>query len=102
MTSAASELRFQRLIGNLPARASAWNAPQLADPALAPFAAQMRQPAITPAIVEMERIKAEVQLIAERVVRELLTLDEGVRAMDARADAILTKRRALVDAGRIA
>ncbi|WP_197277266.1 extracellular solute-binding protein [Sphingomonas profundi] len=102
LTSIPSELRFQHLIGNLPARVSAWRDPQLATPAMAPFAAQMREPAAGPPIVEWERILAEVQLIAERVVRRLLTIDQGLAEMDRRVDALLAKRRALVAAGRIA
>ena len=102
MTSVASELRFQRLIGNLPARQSAWADPQFAAPVLAPFAAQLRMPATTPRIVEWERVQNEVQLVAERVVRGLMTVDEGLAAMDTRIDRLLAKRRALVEAGRIA
>lgn len=101
MTSIPSELRFQRLIGNLPARVSAWDAPQLAAQVLVPFARQLALPAQAPRIVEWERIQAEVQLIAERVVRGLLTVDQGLAAMDARVDQLLAKRRALVDIGRI-
>lgn len=102
LTSADSELHFQRLIGNLPARRSAWAAPQLAAPVLRPFAEQLQDPARAPNLVEAERVRIEVQLIAERVVRGLLTIDQGLLAMDTRADALLAKRRALVQAGRIA
>lgn len=102
LTGAESELRFQRLIGNLPARASAWSAPQLAAPVLAPFAAQMAEPAPIPQVVEWERIQTEVQLVAERLVRGLVTLDEALAACDTRTDQILARRRALVQAGRIA
>jgi multiple sugar transport system substrate-binding protein len=102
LTSTANELRFQRLIGNLPARQSAWTSPQLATPLVAPFAAQMREPSLAPPVIEWERIKIEVQLIAERIVRGLLTVDQGLAAIDTRVDAILAKRRALVDAGRVA
>lgn len=102
LTAPASELRFQRLIGNLPARVSAWRAPQLATPLLAPFAEQMRYPAHDPNVVEWERIRIEVQLIAERVVRGRIGIDDALAAMDVRTDALLAKRRALVAAGRIA
>lgn len=102
LTSAASELRFQQLIETLPARASAWNSAQMREPHLVPFARQVREPAIWPAIAEWEQIQIEVQLIAERVVRKLLTIDQGVATMDREADRILAKRRALVQAGRIA
>lgn len=102
LTSDASELRFQRLIGNLPARRSAWSSPQLATPLLAPFAAQIRALSQDPNIVEWERIRIEVQLIAERVVRGLTTIGQGVTEMDRRVDRLLATRRALVAAGRIA
>lgn len=102
LSSGASELRFQSLIGNLPARASAWAAPQLADPVLTPFAEQMRQPAIAPPVVEWERIQNEVQLVAERMVRGGLSIDRALATIDTRVDRILAKRRALVEAGRIA
>lgn len=102
MTSAASELRLQRLIGNLPASRSAWSDPALGVPVLAPFAAQIATPPDDPPIIEWERLRIEVQLIAERVVRGQLTVDQGLAEMDRRADRILAQRRALVQAGRIA
>jgi multiple sugar transport system substrate-binding protein len=101
LASPASELKFQRLIGNLPARASIWNSPQLRQPLLQPFAEQMRQPAIAPKIIEWERIQIEVQLIAERMVRGQLTIPEALVTIDRRVDQILTKRRSLVDAGKL-
>lgn len=102
LSSASSELRYQRLIGNLPARASAWSSPQLAAPALAPFAQQMREPAFSPPVIEWERIQIEIQLAAERVVRGLQTIDQALAALDTRVDRLLAKRRALVEAGKLA
>jgi len=102
LTSVSSELRFQQMIGVLPARRSAWRSAQLAGPVLRPFAEQVEQPAVQPTIVEWERIRLEVQIIAERVVRGGLTIDEGLAAMDARVDALLAQRRRLVAAGKIA
>lgn len=101
LTSSASELTYQRLIGTLPARAAAWDTPQLRQPALAAFAEQMRHPTREPMIVEWERIRIEVQLIAERVVRGQLGIDAALAAMDDRVDRLLTKRRALVEAGQL-
>ncbi|MBB4860722.1 multiple sugar transport system substrate-binding protein [Novosphingobium chloroacetimidivorans] len=101
LTSTATELRFQQLIGNLPARETAWTLPQLQVPMLRPFAEQMRQPAMAPKIVEWERIQIEVQLVAEHVVRGLLTIPQALATIDERIDQILAKRRALVEAGRI-
>ncbi len=102
LTSPHSELRLQYLIGNLPARVTAWSAPQMRAAALRPFAEQILQPAPTPNVIEMERIRLDVQTVAERVVRGALTIDAGLAEMDARVDRLLAKRRALVDAGVIA
>lgn len=102
LTTVPAELRLQRLIGKLPARPSAWDTPQMRNPLLRPFVAQADVPAPSPDVVEWERIRLEVQLVAERVVRGLATLEEGLAEMDRRADRILARRRALVDAGRIA
>ncbi len=102
MTSRASELKFQRMIGNLPARLDAWDSPQLAQPVLAAFREQMAEPAPIPPAVEWERIQSEVQLAAERVVRGIQTIDEALAALDDRVDRLLAQRRALVDAGKLA
>lgn len=102
MTSRDSELTFQRMIGNLPARIDAWNAPQLALPVLAAFREQMAEPAPIPPAVEWERIQGEIQLAAERVVRGIETIEAALTALDERVDRLLAQRRALVDAGRIA
>lgn len=102
MTDAPAELRFQRLIGSLPAREAAWTAPQMQAPVLRPFREQMAEPARSPNIVEWERIRIEVQLVAEKLVRGEFGLQQATATMNARADDILAKRRQLVEAGRIA
>lgn len=102
LTSADSELRFARMIGTLPARREAWMAPAMSSPTLAPFAAQMATIVPSPQVIEWERIRADVQIVAERVVRGLTTVREGLAEADRRVDRILAKRRALVEAGRLA
>ncbi len=102
LTSPASELRFARMIASLPARMSAWPALDWPADVIAPFAAQARVTADDPAIIEWEQIREQVQIFAERAVRGLMTIDAALAALDARADAILARRRALVEAGRIA
>ena len=52
--------------------------------------------------MEWSRITGEVQLIAERLVRGMLTIDEACAAMDDRVDTLLAKRRWLLDTGRSA
>ncbi|MEG8054914.1 ABC transporter permease subunit [Sphingomonas aerolata] len=99
LSSPASELRYQTMIGNLPARLSAWTSPQLRAPILAPFKAQMRFPATAPKVIEWERIKLEIQFAAERVVRNVQTIPQALAGLDTRVDQLLAKRRALVEAG---
>ena len=102
LTSIPSELRYQRLIGNLPARIDAYQSPQLATAVLRPFAEQMHQPAALPPVIEWERIQIEIQYAAERIVRGVQTMDAALAALDDRVDRLLAKRRALLDAGAIA
>ncbi|WP_162233562.1 extracellular solute-binding protein [Sphingomonas sp. Leaf34] len=102
LSSPVSELRYQRLIGNLPARLSAWSSPQLRAPILAPFKEQMRFPATAPKVIEWERIKLEVQFAAERVVRGVQTIPQALAGLDTRVDQLLAKRRALIEAGTLA
>lgn len=102
LTSTASEVRFQRMIGNLPARASAWGSLSLDPDVLAPFAAQLKAPGLAPPVIEWERIQIEIQYAAERVVRGIQTIPEALAGLDRRADQLLAKRRELVQAGRIA
>ena len=102
LSSPASELRYQRLIGSLPARASAWSSPQLHTPVLEPFAAQMRRPAAMPRVIEWERIQTEIQYAAERVVRGVQTINQALAGLDTRVDQLLVQRRALVERGKLA
>ena len=103
LTAPPTELRLNDIAGTLPSRPSAWTAPVLAqDAALRTFEAALRNPVPTPNLAEWERITNEVQLVAERLVRGGLSIDEATAEMDRRADAILAKRRWLLDRGRIA
>lgn len=102
LSSPASELRYQTMIGNLPARLSAWSSPQLRAPILAPFKEQMRFPATAPKVIEWERIKLEIQFASERVVRGVQTIAEALASLDTRVDQLLAKRRELVEARKLA
>lgn len=98
-----TQLRFHALTGDLPSRPSAWAAPQLASDAVAAtFGRQLAHGVTPPAVPEWERIVTEVQLIAEHMVRGQLTVDGAATAMDARVDALLAKRRWLLDRGHTA
>lgn len=101
LTSPPAELRLHRIAGTLPSRPSAWVA-MARDPALAVFHDALSRPAKPPNLIEWERITGEVQLVAEQVVRGGLTINAATAEMNRRADAILAKRRWLLERGRLA
>ncbi len=103
LCASATQVRFHRIAGNLPSRPTAWADPTLADdPVLQPFRAQLARAGEEPKVMEWSRITGEIQLIAERLVRGMLTIDEACVAMDTRVDTLLAKRRWLLDTGRVA
>ena len=100
LTAPPVQLRLHATSGDLPSRASAWTAPQLVNnPVAATFGGQLARGTAAPAVPEWARIVDEVQQIAERTVRGQFGIDEATRLMDARVDALLAKRRWLLDRG---
>jgi multiple sugar transport system substrate-binding protein len=97
------QLQFYRLTGNLPPRRSTWTLPLeagaslLEDPHAKAFAQQLEQVRPAPAVPEWERIAQEMQLFAARAAHDKTDIDSTVRALDARVDAILEKRRWMLD-----
>ena len=88
------ELRFREMTGDLPPRRSAWRDPALAADAHArAFREQLERVKPTPKVPEWERIADEMRNVAERAARGEWTVDEAARALDARANRILEKRR---------
>ncbi|HEY8494893.1 MAG TPA: sugar ABC transporter substrate-binding protein [Myxococcota bacterium] len=91
------QVAFHERTGDLPPRASAWQAPALRDdPRAAAFRTQLEHLRALPAIPEWERIAAAIARHAEAVVRGEATLDAALASLDATADAILEKRRWLL------
>jgi multiple sugar transport system substrate-binding protein len=91
------ELRFRELTGDLPPRRSAWRDEALATDARArAFRDQLERVKPAPKVPEWERIADEMRIVAERAARGEMGIDEAVRALDARADRILEKRRWLL------
>ena len=87
-------LRFHALTGDLPPRRSAWNDPALADDVHArAFREQLERVKPAPKVPEWERISDEMRLVAERVARGGMSVEDAVRDLDSRTDRILEKRR---------
>ncbi|HKZ10612.1 MAG TPA: sugar ABC transporter substrate-binding protein [Rhodanobacteraceae bacterium] len=88
------QARFYELLGDLPARRSAWESPVLkGDPKLRAFRAQLEHMRPAPQVPEWEQIVNMMQQVAARAVAGQLTIDEAAAQMDTQADAILAKRR---------
>jgi multiple sugar transport system substrate-binding protein len=98
LSAVPQQQKFYALTGDLPARRSAWDLPELASDEYArAFREQLELVKPTPKVPEWERIAQEMQLMAERVVRGAVPVDTAVRDLDATVDGILAKRRALLD-----
>lgn len=97
LSQPAQQIRFHALSGDLPPRRSAWADPALAaDPYAAAFRDQLERVKPLPKVPEWERIAQEVRLTTERVVRGGEPVDQALRELDRRTDALLEKRRALL------
>ena len=96
-----NQLRFHALSGDLPPRRSVWNDPALAnDPYAKAFHEQLERVKSAPKVPEWERITQEVRLTTERVVRGGEPIDSALRELDMRTDAILAKRRWMLETER--
>lgn len=91
------QARFYQLTGDLPARQSAWNDPALAENRHAQaFRQQLQHVQATPPIPEWERIAQRIAYYAELTVRQNLSVDAALAALDRDVDRILEKRRWLL------
>lgn len=92
------QVRFYALLGDLPARRSAWQSHVLQDdPKLHAFRAQLEHMRPAPQAPEWEQIVNMMQQVAARAVAGQLTIDQAAAQMDAEADTILAKRRWVLD-----
>ena len=97
------QAQFNLMTGSLPARPSAWDAPQVADdPYIAAFKGQLSRARAVPKVPEWERIVTEMQIVAERMVRGEFTVQQAGAEIDRRADRLLQKRRWMLEQGRAA
>lgn len=103
LSEPAVQARFNAIVGDLPARRSAWGLAQVErDPMLAPFKGQLERARAVPKVPEWERIVTEMQIVAERMVRGEHTPESAAAEIDRRADRLLEKRRWMMEQGRAA
>ena len=98
LSEVATQKRFQALTGDLPPRRTVWADPRLAsDPYARAYRDQLERAKPTPKVPEWERIATEMRLVAEQLVNGKLDVDGAATELDRRADAILEKRRWMLD-----
>jgi multiple sugar transport system substrate-binding protein len=98
LSDPAVQVRFHGMTGNLPPRRSPWENPELAnDPYARAFRDQLERAVPTPKVPEWERIATELKLVGELVANGRMTVDEAAVELDRRTDAILEKRRWMLD-----
>lgn len=96
-----TQIEFNRLTGDLPARVTAWTAPALSEDAnVATFGRQLQRARPVPKVPEWERVVTEMQIVAERMVRGEYTPAAAAAEIDRRADRLLEKRRWMLERGR--
>jgi multiple sugar transport system substrate-binding protein len=94
----AVQQRFYDLTGDMPSRRSSWQMPALVkSPYAKAFLAQLDRVRSPPKVPEWERIATEMRLTGERVVQGVQTIDAAVVALDRKTDAILAKRRWMLE-----
>jgi multiple sugar transport system substrate-binding protein len=92
---------FFRLVGDLPARRSAWNDAALAgEPAAAAFRVQLEKVTATPKVPEWEQIATRLVEHLEPAIRGRVTVSAALTALDRDVDGILAKRRWMLDRAR--
>ena len=98
LSAPAQQLRLHALTGDLPPRRSSWAAPTLAnDPYARAFRDQLERAMPAPKVPEWERIAQEMRLVGEQLANDRLDVDQAAAELDRRADAILAKRRWMLD-----
>jgi len=93
-----TQAKFYELTGDMPPRKAAWEIPALAQsPYARAFREQFDRVRAAPKVPEWERIATEIRITQERLVQGLLNVDQAAEELDRKADAILEKRRWMLE-----
>ncbi len=88
------QVRFSRLSGDLPARRSAWNTPELVnDREMTMFRLQLDHTAAMPRIPEIENIVTTIFEHGQLATRGQFDAAEGAKRLNAKVERMLEKRR---------
>jgi len=100
LSAPEQQLNFYRATGDLPVRKSAWQLGRLQQtPRIDAFWQQLQQVQGVPPVPEWERLASLVMRHAERVARGLESQAQALAAIDKETDAMLEKRRWLMERG---
>lgn len=103
LSEPAQQLRFYELTGDLPARRAAWRDSVLAGNRYArAFRTQLENVRPTPKVPEWEQIATVIAEHVEQAARGGRPVPEVLASLDRTVNAILEKRRWLLDRGAIA
>jgi multiple sugar transport system substrate-binding protein len=98
LSAPEQQARFFHLSGSLPARRAAWEDSALShDSKVAAFREQLERVVPTPKVAEWELIATRIAEAGERAVRGGVTERQALATLEAQVNAILAKRRALLD-----
>lgn len=99
LSQTQTQLRFFRILNDLPALLPAWQDSSLReDPYMQAFYEQFHHVVATPKVPEWEQIAfSKIQQYAELAARSAMTVEEALRHLDTDVDKILEKRRWLLD-----
>ena len=101
MSRPEQQVHFYEITGNLPPRYTAWQDSLLAaNRYAAAFYEQLQHVEPLPRVPEWERIADKVWVYAEAAIRDRMTIDEALAALDREVDQILEKRRWMLDRER--
>jgi multiple sugar transport system substrate-binding protein len=67
------------------------------DPYAAAYRDQLERAVPAPKVPEWERIAQEMRIVGEQLANHRVSVDEAAAELDRRADAILAKRRWMLD-----
>lgn len=98
LSQPAVQKQFYALLGDMSPRRSAWaSGPLHDDPKARAFRVQLERVRPTPQVPEWERIANEMQLVAAEAIAGRMTIDQACAELDHRVDAMLEKRRWVLD-----
>lgn len=103
LSEPATQALFYKLVGDLPARKSAWNDPALAsDELVKAFRVQLDHVAPLPKVPEWEQIATRLYEQLEPAIRGRVTVEAALAALDRDVDRMLEKRRWMLErAGKV-